>query len=544
MQRTARGVALVSALARSEALPIGIALGLLAAGAWLGQVSVLNHDVGWLLVGTRRLLEGAALYVDGFVDVNPPGFLYWMAPAVLASRGAGVAVTQAYPAYVALWSLASLALCARLLYARFGAESAPARGWLLALLAFLFAIWPAASSSVLPVHAIGQREHQVVLLLTPLVLLAAIRADAGRVAPRVAALAGALAGIALCAKPQYLVCVAALELWLRVRRRAWRPLATPELAALTGVGALYLASIALVTPAYVSHALPLALDTYWAYQHPAAELVTRADLLWLAGAAAARFLARRRPQVSALCDGFGVATASAYAAFLLGGTGWPYHALPFRSFALATVGCALLPWPARARGAALPWPAAIAALVTSAALAGFAVSLLPWNIGRTFRVDAGWRQFSVGRWQDLLDHYAPGGPLLAFSSGIPPAFPLVDYADVAWSSRFSCQWILPALVRARAGAAARPGLTPARLDALEHWLMDAVVADLETTPPGLVLVDTRPDKPAFAGLPFDFLAWFSRDARFRRIWSGYQRVATLDGLDVYARASGTSAPVR
>src|SRR5262245_15728021 len=127
MSRFARGIALASALARSEALPLGVFLGWLATGAWLGPASVPDFASGWLLLGTQRLLDGATLYVDGFVDVNPPGILYWMVPSVLAARWTGVSVTQVYPAYVWLWSLASLALCAPLLRAHFGPERRPVR---------------------------------------------------------------------------------------------------------------------------------------------------------------------------------------------------------------------------------------------------------------------------------------------------------------------------------------------------------------------------------------------------------------------------------
>src|SRR5262245_5814653 len=133
-----------SALARSASLPTGVAIGLLLAGAWLSQVSTLNHDAGWLLVGARRLLAGARLYVDGFVDATPPGILYWMAPAVLASKLAGLPVTRVYAAWWWLWGVASLGLCDRLLRAQLGPAHSLARPWAVALLAFVFFIWPAA----------------------------------------------------------------------------------------------------------------------------------------------------------------------------------------------------------------------------------------------------------------------------------------------------------------------------------------------------------------------------------------------------------------
>ena len=531
-------------LARSAALPTGIALGLLAASLWLGHVAMLNHDVGWLLVGARRLLAGAQLYVDGFVDVNPPGSLYWLAPVVAAAEASGVSETRLFPHYVWLWGLASLWLCDRLLRAHFDAGQELARRWAWVALAFVFGIWPAAGFDGLPVHSLGQREHLIVLFLTPGVLLAALRSRGRRPAPALGVASGLLAGIALAAKPQYLVCIAALEALWRIRARALRPLVTPELAALAAVGAAYLASLWLVTPAYFERAVPLAFDTYWAYQKSLAELIERRDLLVIAGAALVPFAVRRRPGVSELCDAFAVAALTAYVGFLLGGTSWPYHKLPLRSFALLTAGSALLALPARATRVALAPAAAAAVALAAAALCAFAVQALPWQIDLIFRSSAGWKYVSVDRFQELLEREAPGGPLLVLASGLPPAFPLVNYAGVEWSSRFSCQWIVPALERARERQEGPASLTTQRLDELEGWLVDSVVADFNLTPPALVLVQTQPYKSGFDTLRVDYLEYFSRDPRFRRIWSGYRQVGEIAGYVAYARIEPLAGAAR
>jgi hypothetical protein len=525
-----------ASLARGPDLPRGVVLGLLAAGAWVGQVQVLNHDVGWLLLGARRLIAGAQLYVDGFIDVNPPGILYWMAPAAAFSQWSGIAETRVLPAWVWLWTLGSLWLCDRVLRALFDAGAATARLWCVASMAFLFTIFPLASFDALPLHAIGQREHVVLLLLTPLVLLAAARARGAEVASALAAVAGACAGFALCAKPQYLACVAALELYRRLARRALRPMLTPELVALAAVGVLYVASLVLYTPAYLEVALPLALDTYWAYQLSLAELVAATDLIALAGAAAVAVAVRRAGPVAALAGAFATAAVSGYVAFLIGATGWPYHALPFRSYALAAVSCLLLVPAARTRAVRAPPLGRAAAWVMGAALVLVLVPRLPWHVGFEFRESANWKQITVDAWQQVIDQHAPGGPLLVFVSGLGPQFPVLNYAGVEWSSRFSCLWVLPALARARAGEA-NARLTPERIDAIERWLRDAVLTDFQRTPPALVLIDRKPSKPGFRNVPFDFLKWLGQDERFRRLWSGYQRAGELHGFALFTRSS-------
>ena len=537
MSALSRSLARGSLLARSAALPLGVTAGLWVAGAWLELVSVLNHDVGWLLVGTHRLLEGARLYVEGFVDVNPPGILYWMAPASLLARASGMPETRAYPLYVLAWSAASLALCDRLLRVQLGGSRDLARRWAGAGLAFLFLILPVASREALMVHSLGQREHWVALFLLPFALLGAVRMRGLPVSASLAAVTGALTGVALCIKPQYLVAFVALEGAVLLRRRSLRSLATPEVALALASGAAYLASILVFTPAYLEVALPLALSTYWAYQRSALELVSYADLAFLACAALSAFAVRGQAELRELALSLLIATAGCYVAFLLGGTDWPYHALPFRSAALAALLCAALLLPSR-RAAASPGRlgAGLAGLA-AAALTVLVAQALPWGIARAFHGAQAWKALSVGVWEDEVRRHAPGGAVYALSSALPPAFPLVNYAGVEWSSRFSCLWVLPAVIRAKAGEGRADLDSVQRVEEVERYLVDAVVADLETRPPDLVLVDTRRVKAGFRGLPFDFLAYFLRDARFRSIWSAYRSAGALGGFDLYVRAA-------
>lgn len=544
MSGAQRVLAAVTAVARSAALPAGLALGVIAASLWLGQVALVTHDVGWLLLGARRLLAGAELYVDGFVDVNPPGSLFWMAPAVVASQLSAVAETRIFPLYVWLWGCASLWLCDRLLRAHFDAGEQLARPWAWVALAFVFGIWPAAGFDALPVHNLGQREHLVVLFLTPGILLAALRARGRRPAPALAVASGLLAGIPLSAKPQYLVCVVALEVWWRIRARALRPLVTPELAALAAIGVAYVAALLWITPAYLQRAVPLALDTYWAYQRPLDELIERRDLVVIVVAAVVPFAVRRRASVSLLCDAFAIATVTAYLGFLLGGTSWPYHKLPLRSFALLTAASALLALPARATRSALRPALAAAVVGVAAALGVFVVQALPWQIDQNFHAMSAWKYITVDRYRELVEREAPGGPLLVLASGLPPAFPLVNYAGIEWSSRFSCQWIVPALERARMRQEGPASLTPQRLDELEGWLVDSVVEDMNLTPPAVVLVQAMANKIGFGGLRVDYIEYFSRDPRFRRIWSGYRPVGEIGGYDAYVRVEPLAGAAR
>jgi hypothetical protein len=126
---------------------------------------------------------------------------------------------------------------------------------------------------------------------------------------------------------------------------------------------------------------------------------------------------------------------------------------------------------------------------------------------------------------------AARGGFAVLSAHVVWGFPLALYAGVDWTSRFPALWPLPGLVRARAAA----GHSSPALDDLERYVTDAVVEDFLRHPPGVVLVDVRDDKTYFAGLPFDYLEFFNRDPRFRRLWQGYELERASPSIEVYVR---------
>jgi hypothetical protein len=127
-----------------------------------------------------------------------------------------------------------------------------------------------------------------------------------------------------------------------------------------------------------------------------------------------------------------------------------------------------------------------------------------------------------------------GGSIFLFSSSVAPAFPAVNYAGVEWASRFSCLWLLPAVVRAQAQPeGAIPEQRRRRLEAIGRYLIDAVIDDLGRARPDLVLVPRGRQHQAFGGVEFDFLPSFERDPRFAKLWSGYLLVEETPLFGIY-----------
>jgi hypothetical protein len=505
----------------SRAEPPWLAPACLAAlllAAWRIQAALpLNHDVGWLLLGARRLLDAGRLDADRFVDVTPPLAVGLYALPVAAGPALGLSEITALRIFVLVLAAGALGLCHRAV-SRLLAGEPGGIGWLVCVGAALL---------VLVGYDFGQREHLIALLLLPYLAGAAARARSAPLPGPLAIAIGGAAGLAIGMKPQYALVVLAVEAVVGFARRSWRPLLGPELGALATAAALSAAFTAWFAPDYLRVTLPLAWNTYGAYHSPRRELVRWFDLP-LAGVLiliAAR-LARGSPP-RALASVLVAAALAAYAAYLAAGASWDYHRYPFGVFAIATLALPLM----------RPLSRGSVALVVAAAVAGLSLLIAPFDLRAPQPAGREWQGWSQGPATAEILRLVEANPgarsIFLFSTSLAPAFPAVNYAGVEWASRYSCLWLLPEIVRSQAD----PALTAERrqrLASIERQLRAAVREDLARDRPGLVLAPRAQQHQALGPAPFDLLAFFERDPDFAKLWSGYQQREETPLFRVYA----------
>jgi hypothetical protein len=493
-------------------------LAALLLAAWRIQAALpLNHDVGWLLLGARRLLDAGHLSADRFVDVTPPLVVGLYALPVAAARALGVSEIAAFRIFVLMLAAGALGLCHRAV-SRLLAGEPGALGWLVCVAILLL---------VLVGYDFGQREHLITLLLLPYLAGAADRAHGSPLQGPLAIGIGAAAGLAVGMKPQYALVVLAAETVVGFARRSGRALLGPQLVALAAAAALSALFTVWFAPDYLRVTLPLAWDVYGAYHSPRRELVRWFDLP-LAGVLiliAAR-LARGSP-LRALASALVAASLAAYAAYLAAGTSWDYHRLPFGVFAIATLALPLLR--PLSRG-----PVALGIAGSAAALSLFIAPLdlrAPQPAGRE------WQGWSQGPATEEILRLVESGPgvrsIFLFSTSLAPAFPAVDYAGVDWASRYSCLWLLPEIIRSQAD----PALSRERRERIaevERLLRASVREDLARARPELVLAPRAQPHQALGPAPLDLLAFFERDRDFAKLWSGYQLREETPLFQVYA----------
>ena len=463
--------------------------------------SPLKDDIAWLLYVARRWMAGRELYVD-VVEINPP-LIVWISAIPIALAGWLDVDTQfvVIPVFLAA-VLACAWWSASLLRANGGifADRLP----VFALIGSVLLIVPAAD--------VGQREHLLAAAFLPYLVLFARRFEGGEASGPSLVVAGILAGLGCALKPRYGAVFAVLECLALTRGlRPWRVM--PIAAGTTLLG--YAGLVAILCPAYLRRAVPLALALYGATDAPFLGLLSDSAVLIAGQLVAAGLLWSRRrtlAEYSLMLTLLAFAATSTAICFI-DGKNWYYHQLP----ATMTTILGLMLWCVseivRQRRSLVRLPFLIAAF----AVFGFCfntVRRLEPAVAQAVRP----QHTTQAHLEDLIrtEH---ARTYVAFSEWIALGFPVVNETGVAWASRFNSMWALK-------GEVWRAGFDPsvAKEWPIARWVAHDFIAGC----PDIAVVDTRQ--------PTNYIKVLSAaDPAFARAWSRYRRIAAFDGLIVYRR---------
>lgn len=464
----------------------------------------LKDDIAWLLYVARRWMAGRELYVD-LVEVNPP-LIVWL---------------SAIPIRIGAW----LDIDAQRIAMPFFIVAVLSCGWwatvLLRVRGGMFAdrlpVFAVIGSVLLVVPAgdLGQREHLLVAAMLPYLVLFAGALDGRRPHWTTSIAAGLIAGIGCALKPQYAGVLTALEVAALLHGlRPWR--VAPIVAATTM--AAYGVAVAIVCPAYLGRAVPLALAIYGGTDVTFLQLLGDSAVL-LGGEAIAIFLwrhARRDLPERNLLLALIVFAAASTAVCFVDGKDWFYHRLPATIATILVLLCwAISTWLHRhseKRSLRLPMAmAGVAAMVFGVA----AYQRLEPEVALAVEPEYS----TVQKLEQVVrDEHAR--TYIAFSEWIALGFPVVNNTGVAWASRFDSMWALKGeLWRARFDPATTKEFPVAR------WVAHDFIAGC----PDLAVVDTRPGAPDYIGIIG------KAEPSFSRVWSRYRKIAVLDGLTIYRR---------
>ena len=477
----------------------------------------LNHDSAWYLTSAAAYLAGGELYGDIFVEVNPPLALFLTLPPVIVAQSTGLFAVDVFVAYVFALIAASLWLCRSMLTDLLPA--AARRGLLFCALIALAAA---------PAVDFGQREHLLVIFALPYLFLAARRAEGLATGAGPAVLIGVFAALGFALKPHFLLVPAVLEVYLLRRAQAPRRLLRPETLGLGVVVLLYLVGATLLTPSYFTQVLPLAIALYDGLSAPWLAVILRGQTPLLALVLLAYLKVRPGLRQRGLVDVLCIAAFCFLVTYFLQLKGWPYQIFPVTACLILALGAYTVNQLDEAAAGEVPyrpgWP--LRELVAAAGIVLLSTVALGLSRGE-------YRNPHVRQMAATMRWHAAGGAAYVFTSNVSVAFPLVTYAGAEWASRFSTLWPLPGLMRRQLTASG----DPARLEEIEDFVIDAVVADFEHWRPQFVIVDRRREKPYFGGVSFDYIRFFSRDPRFAAIWQNYDQVVDFGEFAGFRRRS-------
>jgi hypothetical protein len=383
----------------------------------------------------------------------------------------------------------------------------------------------------------GQREQFTLALLMPYVL--AVSTGAIRsltIAERCAI--GFCAGLGVCFKPQQVLTLICLELFLLVYRRSLRHLISAELLVSVLTGIIYLGCVWAFTP-YLSAIVPLLRDTYWALGQYTwsgmllhdARLLTAVLLI----AVIAWLLLRTRMRVPLFSGALLACSAGALVAFYFQHTGWSYQAFPAKSFLFLAVVTMALDIIATRYGSGIRW--VVPSKVAWVSAVAISVMAFAGAAAIEKRIEA--RTGHLKLYRELAS-YPPGTAVYIFSVEMRQ-FPLVLDRQLVWGSRFEDLWMLPAIIQNETPRIdkSRPfkALSSERTEELAATQRANTAEDLQLWKPKYVWVQRCGGDPPCEvyNHPVEFISWFSKNSAFEAEWTKYRFEKSLDGVDVYVR---------
>lgn len=289
----------------------------------------LWDDVTILINLSERLLDGQRPYVD-YLMTNPPGSILLYVPPTELARLLGLPVDLMTEVFVFIGAGASIAFCARL-----ARESRTARD-----LGQNALLWTLAALFVLPACAFAQRDHIALIAALPMLVVMGVRAAKRSVGGFSAIIAGLGGGLMVVIRPHYAVALGLAAVYVVWRRGLWSAALFPELYVPGLVCIVYIASVMLYFPSFLSDAMPMALAVYEPLKlDPGLLFMSPTALIWIT--LALLVLAYRKQVVaSPFAVVAALASAGAFWSYIFQGKGFPYHG--YVALALAFLAVALV----------------------------------------------------------------------------------------------------------------------------------------------------------------------------------------------------------
>ncbi|MDT0619796.1 GtrA family protein [Salinisphaera sp. P385] len=492
----------------SDYIELAFIISVLGMSVWACGSTILNHDTSWYLIATNRWLDGARLYED-IIEVNPPLAFYLTAPAVwVANKVPVLRPEMSFSLFVGALGLVSL-IWARELLRRSLPSGRAKTAMIGAAVVALF---------VVPVPVFGQREHLMVILVLPYVLLAAFQPPTSS-SHRIAI--GLFAALGLALKPYFLALPLLIALTRVFQTRRIGSAFTPEHFAIAVACLAYVLAIFWLHPEYPGIIVPMARAVYGDYRVPLHELLVEPAMLGMLLLASA-YLATNITDYKAhsAAQTLLVVVLSGGVFYLLQAKGWFYQRMPIHAF-LCLAGMWLLIQSRHYRRRPAIAHYAVLMLLASATL---------WPV-----VSGRYNSSATANFSSFLHQIKDERSFIFLTSQVSLTFPMANAQDATPTSRYSALWLIPGSIN-RLESEPLAESTRKRVSEILEFARQSTVEDFLAGDPKTVFIDVRENKPYFdRSLTFDYLSFFMKDQRFATQWRRYKLIFQSPHFEVWQR---------
>lgn len=317
----------------------GILIGILAIiyclGWYIQSRLLISWDVSWLLQVSHRLLDGGQ-YGRDFFEINPPLILYLYAPVVILSKFLSAQSFILFRAYIFILATGSLFLSYQLL--RKNIPSADRK------ILFLLLVMLGMAYLLLPLYELGQREHLLILGITPYVLLMGMRMRGEHCSSKFAYCIGVVAGVGFALKPFFLLTWLSLEVYAQLQTKRSLKIVRPETIALASVLLLYGLVILFFHKAYLIEVIPRVSQFYYqGIASPWFDRIVFAPAIFCFLSLIFFVATYTKNTQKVLSTLFAIVVVCQLGLYFAQGTLWYYHILPAFVYALLLLMLAILP---------------------------------------------------------------------------------------------------------------------------------------------------------------------------------------------------------
>ncbi|MCX8506800.1 MAG: hypothetical protein ORN98_09340 [Alphaproteobacteria bacterium] len=519
-----------------------------------------NHDAAAIISFSDRIYDGARFGLD-VTDVNPPMMFWWELVSVSLSRMTALPLWQAANLWLLAVMAGVLAFCFALTQ-RIIKENIDLRP-------ILICYWPSLLYVLLlfPAHSFHQREHVILFLIQPYLLLGFWRCHKD-ILPRVQSvrnywhisLSIVLLALAICIKPQYLLLFLLCEALIIFRLGIYLYLRQSYFWLMCFCGAVYLGAIEIFAPDFYLNIVPLEFGHYaMAARQGFVDMIIGREVPMVLGVLLASLLVilppffgknRLQPSLNPSQSSseftkpdqrltflafyvMGV-TASLLAA-MLQGKGWDYQFLVAHGLAIQLL--ALLVgyiWAGKGR---IP-PTAPQHNLSRQAIFFLVLLVLGGDLHPPFFLQRNYHKSTASRMENIVQNILTSpenatphnNRIMVLSDSIYPYHPVILYTQQKFVLPELSLWLLSSLYNDN-----NHFNPPDQMDQAEKNLFNQTAAMMDKEKPYILIVDHGEVPVSGPDNNLDYLAYFKRHELFAKNLAQYQEVTRKDGFIYYVR---------